>query len=240
MEFARAGLVWTLLACQLFASQYVVVVMDDSGSMDNRMRSRRVRKIDAARDAMRTVLSRVSTDAEVGVLGLNGGWILPLGPVDQAGIASAAGRLQARGGTPLGASMKTATDALLNRRAERHYGSYRLLIVTDGEAGDRNLVDAYLPDIMSRGILVDVIGVDMRSDHSLATRVHSYRRADDPDALATAIKEALAESSDEQNVAGVFSFGEWSDVDHLAVSTRFGKREHLDKLQVVARELAAD
>jgi hypothetical protein len=191
-----------LLAGPLIAAQHVVVVIDDSGSMSNRMRAKgRTKKIDAARNAMTTVLSRLPDEAEVGVLALNAGWLLPLGPVSADEMSATVKGLRASGGTPLGATIKTGADALLRKRAEAHYGTYRLLIVTDGEASDRRLVDSYVPDIMARGILVDVIGVDMKSDHSLATRVHSYRRADDPTALATAIAAALAESDDEPNSA---------------------------------------
>ena len=73
------------------------------------------------------------------------------------------------------------------------YGTYRLLVGTEGTANDGKLVDRFLPDILSRGIRLDVIGVDMKSNHPLATRVDSYRKADDPKALAAAISEVLAE-----------------------------------------------
>jgi hypothetical protein len=66
-------------------------------------------------------------------------------------------------------------------------------VVTDGEANDASLVDRYTPDILARGITVDVIGVDMSGDHTLATRVHSYRKADDPDSLVRAVAEVLGE-----------------------------------------------
>jgi hypothetical protein len=58
-----------------------------------------------------------------------------------------------------------------------------------------------LPDIVSRGITVDVIGVDMRQDHSLATRVHRYRRADDPASLQREISAVFAESSGTDSAA---------------------------------------
>jgi hypothetical protein len=67
--------------------------------------------------------------------------------------------------------------------------------VTDGIASDPRLVDRYLPDILSRGVVVDVIGVDMKEDHPLATRVRSYRRANDPESLVKAVTSALSEVS---------------------------------------------
>jgi hypothetical protein len=102
--------------------------------------------------------------------------------------------------------MKIAADALLTLRDRERYGTYRLLIVTDGEATDAERVEAYLPDILSRGITVDVIGVDMQDDHSLATKVHSYRRADDPASLTRALQETFAESSGAPDDAGTSDF----------------------------------
>ena len=175
------------------ASQKVVVVVDDSGSMADWMRSVRTRKVDAARQALFTVLEQLPDDSKLGILALNRGWLYPLGPLDRNRLTQSINQLRARGSTPLGASMSVASDALLKLREEETYGDFRLLVVSDGEAGDQALLDHVLPDIMGRGFLVDVIGVDMKSDHSLATRVHSYRKADDPDSLEQAIASALAE-----------------------------------------------
>jgi uncharacterized protein YegL len=183
------------------AGQNVVVVLDDSGSMAERMHGdRRTRKMEAAKAALTEVLEQLPPEAKVGVVALNRGageraWIVPLGTIDPPEVREAIQRISAQGGTPLGRYMKVAADSLLALRSQEHYGSYRLLIVTDGEATDRDLVERYLPDILSRGITVDVIGVDMEDDHSLATLVHTYRRADDPQSLARAIHEVFAESS---------------------------------------------
>ncbi|NQT14730.1 MAG: hypothetical protein HQ582_18390, partial [Planctomycetes bacterium] len=119
--------------------------------------------------------------------------VYPLAPVDAAALKAGIQQIGASGGTPLGERMKEGCDTLLALRDDEHYGSYRLLIVTDGEATDGKLVEEYLPDILSRGIWVGVIGVDMAGTHSLATKVHTYRRADDPQALVEAIREFMAE-----------------------------------------------
>ena len=177
----------------------VVVVLDDSGSMDERLRSdRSTTKMEAAKVAIIKVLDQLPSNAHVGVIMLNGShgdrWLLPLGAVDKAQVTEKVQSIGASGGTPLGERIKDGADVLLTKRDSAHYGSYRLLVVTDGEANDQRLVDMYLPDIMSRGITVDVIGVDMAGDHSLATQVHNYRRADDPASLEAAIKETFAET----------------------------------------------
>jgi uncharacterized protein YegL len=203
-------LLWpfTFTAVLSAADQTVVVVLDDSGSMNESMSSgRRVRKMDAAKSALLSVLEKLPDEAQVGVLALNSGaggnqWIAPLGPVDRQSIRRQISGIQASGGTPLGAAMKEAADALLENRKKQVYGTYRLLIVTDGEAGDQNLVEEYLPEIKARGLITDVIGVDMRGDHSLATQVSSYRRADDPESLARAIADVFAETTDDSGDAG--------------------------------------
>lgn len=213
-------LVWPLLLTFSIAQgadnglsrQHVVVVLDDSGSMFETMgRGRGISKMEAAKSALTTVLNGLPPEAHVGIVVLNQGtgpdsWIVPLGPIHREQTRAAIASLQPDGGTPLGYFMKVAADALLAERKKTHYGSYRLLIVTDGEATDGDAVKTHLPEIIARGITVDVIGVDMPQAHSLATNVHSYRRADDPRQLRTALSEVFAESSDQPGDAGESDF----------------------------------
>lgn len=194
------------------AEQNVVVVIDDSGSMDDRMQTAngRKRRIAVAKDALASVLTKMPPETKVGVLALNtenngSNWIIPFGTGTPDGWVQNIRSLRADGGTPLGEYMKVGADQLLEVRKKKAYGTYRLLIVTDGEANDQWLVDGFLPDILSRGIVLDVIGVDMEGDHSLATKVHNYRRADDAASLERALSEVFAEtSSDDQDAADDF------------------------------------
>lgn len=207
-DLARCGAFLTVfLSAMLFgavdgrAEQNVIVVVDDSGSMDDRMQTAegRKRRIEVAKQALIGVLQDLPPNTRVGVLALNSqvnrsSWIVPFGTGDPGEWAERIDSLRASGGTPLGEFMKVAADELLSVRQKQLYGNYRLLIVTDGEANDQRLLDAYLPDVLSRGLTVDVIGVDMQGDHSLATRVHNYRRADDAKALEQALQEVFAET----------------------------------------------
>lgn len=192
------------------AQQNVVILLDDSGSMSSFMRSDgKTRKMAAAKSAIKVVLEQLPSNANVGLAILNGGrdpWVIPFGPIDKSDLADSLQRIIARGATPLGKHMKIGADALLEARNNQHYGTYKLLIITDGEAGDANLVERYLPEINSRGIIVDVIGVDMATKHSLATKTSSYRSADDPESLRNAISEVLAESSNDDGDAGESDF----------------------------------
>ena len=62
----RTTLLWLCLASSLIAGQKVVVVVDDSGSMADRMRYERVRKMEAAKKALSVVLEKLPSDASVG------------------------------------------------------------------------------------------------------------------------------------------------------------------------------
>jgi hypothetical protein len=180
-------------------SDNVVVVLDASGSMAEPLRGTGRSKMEVAKEAVIKVLSSVQEGTNVGVLvfsarNVETDLLYPLGPVERSRLEAAVRRVETGSRTPLGAYLKKGTDILLERReTQRGYGTFRLLVVTDGEASDPQLVARHLPDILSRGVTVDVIGVDMRADHSLATRVHSYRRANDPEALDRALAEVFAE-----------------------------------------------
>lgn len=179
----------------------VVIVLDASGSMKDGLTGTRLSKMDAAKAALKAVLQKVPEFTHIGLLvfsaaNVKDDWIYPLGPRNDAVLLQAIDRIEASGGTPLGQFIKKGADRLLQERAKQFgYGTYRLLVVTDGEAQDQSLVDRYTPDVMSRGITMDVIGVGMKQDHTLARKAHSYRRANDPASLNRAITEVFAEIS---------------------------------------------
>ncbi len=195
----------------------IVVILDASGSMKHPMRRSGRQKMQVAKEALREVLVRsVKETTNLGILVFSSGNLkndvltplAPLAPEDRVKLEKLIMLPEPGQGTPLGTYLKKGADMLLRQReTQEGYGTYRLLVVTDGEANDKKLVDKYLPDILSRGITVDVIGVDMASNHALATRVDSYRKADDPKALAEAISEVLAEiGSGDEDVPGSDAF----------------------------------
>ena len=180
---------------QVQVTDNVVVVVDASGSMGANMAGTGRDRMSVAKDALKQVLDQIPDTTHVGILVFpRGDWVYPLGPRKDSMLAGAIDSIQSGGGTPLGDYMKRGADVLLDaRRKQFGYGTYRLLVVTDGEAGDARQVEAYTPDIISRGITIDCIGVEMASRHTLATKVHSYRNANDPESLKQAISEVFAE-----------------------------------------------
>lgn len=178
------------------ANDHVVVILDGSGSMKRDMGART--RMDAAKEALSVVLRDLDPQTHIGIYAFSARvrdpWVYPLGPRDDARLAEAIAAVQPSGETPLGRSLKDATDALFEvREKEFGYGTYRLLVVTDGEATDEKLMLRYAPELVNRGIGMDVIGVAMQEDHALKRYGHSYRSADDPETLVMAVREALAE-----------------------------------------------
>ena len=179
----------------------VVMVVDASGSMGYDWTGTNTEKMDIAKDAMKTVLSKIGENTRIGIVVFGRGgteWVYPLGPKNNQALTEAIDNIRVGGGTPLGTYIKKGADALvLQRQKQFGYGSYRLLIVTDGEAsgsGEAKKMKTYTQEIIARGINVDVIGVDMGEEHALAKIVgDNYRAADDPASLTKAITAVFAE-----------------------------------------------
>ena len=181
----------------------IVVILDASGSMQDKFSGDRTKsKMEAAKAALQEVLAKVPDDTWIGLLVFSGAnisndWVYPLGPKDTQKLRAAIDLPQPGGGTPLGKYIRIGANRLLEQREKQYnYGNYRLLVVTDGEASDAAKVKYYTPEILNRQIRMDVIGVDMKTDHMLAKVVDSYRKADNPGELMAAVSQILAETSD--------------------------------------------
>ncbi len=196
----------------------VVIVLDASGSMNGDIGN--VIKMDAAKSALHQVLATVPETTHIGLLvfsakNLRNDWVYPLGPRDDVKLKAAINLPQASGGTPLGNYIKKGADRLLQERQKQYgYGSYRLLVVTDGEASDASIMERNTRLVLQRGVIsLDVIGVGMKQRHTLATMSHSYRKANDPESLTRAIKEVFAEVS--ADAAGGADAGAFEEIAFL-------------------------
>ena len=181
----------------------IVVILDASGSMQDKFSGDRTKsKMEAAKAALQEVLANIPDDTQMGLLVFSGAnihneWVYPLGPKDTEKLIAAIRLPQPSGDTPLGKYIRIGANRLLEQREKQYnYGNYRLLVVTDGEASDADKVKHYTPKILNRQIRIDVIGVDMKTDHMLANVVDSYRKADNPGELVAAVSQILAETGD--------------------------------------------
>lgn len=181
-------------------TENIIVILDASGSMKENFRADQTKsKMDAAKEALREVLANVPDNTHIGLLvfssNVQNDWVYPLGPKNTDRLMAAIDLPRPGGGTPLGKYMRIGANRLLEQREKQYnYGNYRLLIVTDGVAQDQEKVAQYTPEILSRHIRVDVIGVDMETAHLLAKEADSYRRADNPGELVAAVTQILAET----------------------------------------------
>lgn len=197
-------------------SDNIVIVLDASGSMSGTMSGTATRKMDAAKSALTAALEQIPESTKIGLLVFSSAntkeqWLYPLGKLDRVALLAAIQQPQPGGGTPLGEYIKKAADRLISQRQKQYnYGSYRLLVVTDGEASDSELVDRYVPEAIKRGLRIDAIGVDMAATHTLAKKVHSYRKANDPQSLKQAVADVFAEvgGSGDSDPAGPSAFNE--------------------------------
>ncbi len=183
----------------------ILIVFDASGSMGEYLsKNERVIKIDTAKESLAKVLENVDGNTNVGILVFGSvytDYIYELGPVDKKKISKVIGEIGAGGGTPLGKYMEKAANILLAQRDKQFgYGSYKVLVVTDGEASDSGLMRRVAPETIRRGISIDVIGVGMNQEHELAKMSSSYTAANDTASLLKALNKIVLAETGNANI----------------------------------------
>ncbi|MEL6517688.1 MAG: vWA domain-containing protein [Pseudomonadota bacterium] len=179
---------------------YTVIVLDDSGSMGD--------DIVPARDAVVQALEPMQDEDRVAVVGLNTGLILPFSSVSEARTALPPRVAQVRsdGGTPLTAAMQASRRALEQEAARTGgFGTYRILITTDGEASNADSLQAEIEDLArNTPIQVATIGVGIGGNHILRRPdLASFVAIDNVGELAAALRAAIAE---EQSFSAITAF----------------------------------
>jgi uncharacterized protein YegL len=199
---------------QTTTHDYVIVVLDGSGSMSERMQTSArtsIVKMEAAKNALKSVLQNIPEKTQVGILAFTNDriwWVWKTGIVKSPDISTAIDRVNESGRTPLGSAIKAGADELMFYREQQlGYGRFQLVIVTDGEATDGSYMDDVTKEVRARRIRMDVIGVAMPggAKHSLAAISDSYQSADNAQQLSDAVKRAI-NVENTKGVAGVDDF----------------------------------
>lgn len=189
----------------IFASDNIVVVFDTSGSMADKMSHVDMMKIDVAKNALKEVLTNIPSETNIGLLTFDG-WKYSVSPIDSSKLTAAINACAPGGNTPLYKHIIIGADELLKQREKNgNSGYYKLVVVTDGEAQDENLNFSKnlnngqiqlgcLQDIISRGIVVDTIALDMSQNHSLKKYINGkYMSGDNQESLTNSLKKSVAE-----------------------------------------------
>lgn len=169
---------------------FTAIVLDDSGSMGS--------DINAAKEAVVASLASMEPEDRLTVIALNAGEIIPFISVEQAAgvLPDRLARVMSDGGTPLTTAMQASRAALMQEAARSGgFGTYRILVTTDGVADDENALNLEIEDIARRTpIQVATIGVGISGNHILRRPdLAAFVAIDNVSQLAAALRDAIAE-----------------------------------------------
>lgn len=180
------------------ASNYYFI-FDMSGSMDESCSGKR--KIDGAKEAVSRFMKNIPDDVNLGLMligtktGDDFAEALAIGPGNKEEFLNIISSLQPRGGTPLGEAIQVSVDRVVEQyKKQLGYGTYRIIIITDGEQTGIRLKEPcnYLA---SHGFIgLYSIGLCMKKAHTLKNYSLEYYDANSYEELEQALVEATAES----------------------------------------------
>jgi uncharacterized protein with von Willebrand factor type A (vWA) domain len=174
-------------------------VFDMSGSMDEKCSGKR--KIDGAKEAVARFMNNIPDDVNIGLMlfGIRNaeGYVeaLPVGSGNKEEFLKIINSLHPSGDTPLGEAILASVDKIIEQyKKQLGYGTYRIIIITDGEQTGIDLKQPcnYLAQHGFIGLYS--IGLCMKSSHTLKKYSLSYRDANNYEELEQALVEATAES----------------------------------------------
>jgi Ca-activated chloride channel homolog len=176
-----------------------LLIFDGSGSMQKGDCADGNRKIDVAKQAVKSWSQSVPPDANLGLLAFhdNGFLTLPLASNNREIFIRTVDQIITGGSTPLAEAMEYAYKIFTKQgRSQLGYGEYTIVVVTDGIADSiyslKNIVDKILSQ---SPINIYSIGFCIDDNHSLNQPGRTiYRSAGNPDELRKGLQEVLAES----------------------------------------------
>ncbi len=164
-----------------------LVVLDDSGSMAGK-------KIQQAKNALFSLAQTLPPQHNLGLVLLNKSETVQLQPGNREDFVKAVKAVKAEGGTPLRSVTKKAYQLITKKAStQRGYGSYHMIIVTDGETSDGSPLPLVSKMVAQTAIQVHVIGFHLK-DHELnQPSLIDYRTAGNSQELAQAFQAVTAE-----------------------------------------------
>ena len=187
------------IASDLVVKNYYIVV-DGSGSMAGRGCSGNDSKMDVAKQAISTFMSKLPKSANLGVFAFDNAGSserMPLGQNSLDVAMDVVTKIQAGGGTPLSQGVEAGVSSLTKQGIQQlGYGEYHLVVVTDGQASAGYAPDDEVRQLLDETpIVLHTIGFCIDEKHSLNKPGYTiYRGANDPGSLMAGLDAVLAES----------------------------------------------
>lgn len=180
---------------------FTAIVLDDSGSMGA--------DIVPAREAVVAALGAMGDADRVAVFALNRGEILPFTDVTEARgvLPPLLSSVISEGSTPLTEAMQASRTALAEEAAiAGGFGTYRILVTTDGAADNGESLSLEVEDIARvTPIQIATIGVGIGGRHVLRREdLAAFVAIDNVAELESALRSAIAE---EQSFSAITEFG---------------------------------
>ncbi len=173
--------------------RFTTIVLDDSGSM--------TADFPEAKQAIVDALDAMEDSDRVAVVALNAGIVMPFTNVVDARttLTTALGTLRSDGRTPLTKAVQNAQQLLeVEASRVRGFGTFRLIVTTDGEADNGTALDAAVESIAATTpIQLTTIGIDISGGHVLRrSDLGSFVDVANVAALKSALQAAVAENTD--------------------------------------------
>jgi len=167
-----------------------LVVLDDSGSMKGE-------KIEQAKSALLSLAQTLPQEHNLGLVRLNRSGIVSLGLGSREDFVKTVKSTQADGGTPLRA-VTTKAYQLLTKKAssQRGYGTYHMIIVTDGESSDGSAMPLVEAIVVRTSIQVHVIGFHLQNHEMNQPHLVDYQTAGNSQELTQAFEAVAAETEE--------------------------------------------
>lgn len=172
-----------------------ILIFDGSGSMGDKLNKADTEpKLAGAKLAAQEFIAKAPNDVNLGLLVFDRSGtriVVPLGQDNRLELIGAINDIVAGGGTPLSASIKEATKALVKQyKLQLGYGEYRIVAITDGEA---NGIPKAADYALRRRVLIHSIGLGIEGDHPLREVSLSYEEAFNFEDLGKALEATLSE-----------------------------------------------
>jgi uncharacterized protein with von Willebrand factor type A (vWA) domain len=168
----------------------IIIIFDDSGSMKSGITNSRISR---AKDATNSVINSLSEDNNLGIYALNSGYIFKLQHLtnEKKSIAlDKVNKLYPDGGTNITSAIKHARISLLQQKKQQAgYGSYIIIIVTDGIADNKVHMLKEVDKSIEKKIAIKTIGLDIKT-HALMD-VTEFTKASSTKQLIDAINRAI-------------------------------------------------